>query len=416
MNLDLLVISSLVYCESSALDNTAIQAEEIANCFQRNPLVAVSPGIRYDKTHTRNEVNYRWWSLQGEEQMAQARRRYCNTPYITALYTRSGPVVAGGGAEREKESGRSNESAPGNTSLKLIFNELRNEGSALTRLKGYEPTFAWRESGKPFRKTTPSSPDRDSNLNLPVLGSLAQHESSALANYATEAVADQFKAYYCPADEGKIRVRIPIESTETCVLSRSLARSSLATSRYNQCVLFYILVTHALARTTSSFLPSYRVPSMDMHVCHQYSLWAYMCVLHSPLSRRICAIERIPQFDHFPVLLLELSLVLHVELHQLGQGGKLLTAVQIVKVTCVLDFNVVKLHGTVEVFGNDSANACRYRLSSGQHSKTAVKLGFLDRRCYFFIQVAPQFVLTRLSPDLLLHRKSVSGGDQTWDL
>nr|CAD7445258.1 unnamed protein product [Timema bartmani] len=34
--------------------------------------------------------------------------------------------------------------------------------------------------------TTPSSPDRDSNLDLPVIGGLAQHDG-ALANYATEA-------------------------------------------------------------------------------------------------------------------------------------------------------------------------------------------------------------------------------------
>nr|CAD7401529.1 unnamed protein product [Timema poppensis] len=36
-------------------------------------------------------------------------------------------------------------------------------------------------------KTTPNSPYGDSNLGLPVLGSLAQHKTSALANYATEA-------------------------------------------------------------------------------------------------------------------------------------------------------------------------------------------------------------------------------------
>nr|CAD7573010.1 unnamed protein product [Timema californicum] len=36
------------------------------------------------------------------------------------------------------------------------------------------------------RKTSSSSPDRDSNLDLPVLGSRAQHETSALVNYATE--------------------------------------------------------------------------------------------------------------------------------------------------------------------------------------------------------------------------------------
>nr|CAD7409421.1 unnamed protein product [Timema cristinae] len=39
-----------------------------------------------------------------------------------------------------------------------------------------EPAFAWRESGKPFRKNHPSSPDRDSNLDLPVLSSQAQHD------------------------------------------------------------------------------------------------------------------------------------------------------------------------------------------------------------------------------------------------
>nr|CAD7611740.1 unnamed protein product [Timema genevievae] len=35
-------------------------------------------------------------------------------------------------------------------------------------------------------KTTPSSPDRDSNIDLLVLGSLAQHETSVLANYVTK--------------------------------------------------------------------------------------------------------------------------------------------------------------------------------------------------------------------------------------
>nr|CAD7573983.1 unnamed protein product [Timema californicum] len=39
-------------------------------------------------------------------------------------------------------------------------------------------------------KTTPSPPDRDSNLDLHVLGNLAQHETGALANYTTESDAD----------------------------------------------------------------------------------------------------------------------------------------------------------------------------------------------------------------------------------
>nr|CAD7569400.1 unnamed protein product [Timema californicum] len=37
-----------------------------------------------------------------------------------------------------------------------------------------------------LRKTTPISPNRESNLELLVLGSLAQHETSAFANYTTE--------------------------------------------------------------------------------------------------------------------------------------------------------------------------------------------------------------------------------------
>nr|CAD7411418.1 unnamed protein product [Timema poppensis] len=36
-------------------------------------------------------------------------------------------------------------------------------------------------------KITPNSPDRESNLDLPVVGSLAEHETSVLSNYATEA-------------------------------------------------------------------------------------------------------------------------------------------------------------------------------------------------------------------------------------
>nr|CAD7394474.1 unnamed protein product [Timema cristinae] len=42
-------------------------------------------------------------------------------------------------------------------------------------IRGSEPAFAWKESGKPFRKTNPSSPNRDSNLDLPILSSRAQH-------------------------------------------------------------------------------------------------------------------------------------------------------------------------------------------------------------------------------------------------
>nr|CAD7600202.1 unnamed protein product [Timema genevievae] len=47
---------------------------------------------------------------------------------------------------------------------------------------GSAPTFVWRESGK----TTLSTPDRDSNLDLPVIGTPVDCESSALDHVATE--------------------------------------------------------------------------------------------------------------------------------------------------------------------------------------------------------------------------------------
>nr|CAD7463743.1 unnamed protein product [Timema tahoe] len=50
------------------------------------------------------------------------------------------------------------------------------------------PHFCGERVENHLGKTFPSSSDQDSNLDLPILGSLAQYESSALANYATEAV------------------------------------------------------------------------------------------------------------------------------------------------------------------------------------------------------------------------------------
>nr|CAD7398236.1 unnamed protein product [Timema poppensis] len=51
--------------------------------------------------------------------------------------------------------------------------------------KEVNPNFREGRVEKPLRKNHPSSSERDSNLDLPVLGSLAQHETSTLANYAT---------------------------------------------------------------------------------------------------------------------------------------------------------------------------------------------------------------------------------------
>nr|CAD7201635.1 unnamed protein product [Timema douglasi] len=55
-------------------------------------------------------------------------------------------------------------------------------------LEEVNPHLRGGKSGKQFRKPLlPSSSDRDSNLDLPVLGSLVQHETSSLINYTTEA-------------------------------------------------------------------------------------------------------------------------------------------------------------------------------------------------------------------------------------
>nr|CAD7196453.1 unnamed protein product [Timema douglasi] len=63
-----------------------------------------------------------------------------------------------------------------------------SSGIGEVEFRGSETAFSWWERGKPFRKNRPSSHNLDSNLNLPVLGTLAQHETSTLASYATEAV------------------------------------------------------------------------------------------------------------------------------------------------------------------------------------------------------------------------------------
>nr|CAD7567812.1 unnamed protein product [Timema californicum] len=58
---------------------------------------------------------------------------------------------------------------------------------ALLSEPGSAPAFLWRDSGKPLRKKpTLSSPDRDSKLQLPVIGGLVYRESSTLDHATTE--------------------------------------------------------------------------------------------------------------------------------------------------------------------------------------------------------------------------------------
>nr|CAD7395975.1 unnamed protein product [Timema poppensis] len=72
----------------------------------------------------------------------------------------------------------------------------------LNLLAGYglesEPALRKRRVEIHLGKATPSSPKRDSNLDIPVLGSLAQHKTSASANYATETASPSIPTLAVP--------------------------------------------------------------------------------------------------------------------------------------------------------------------------------------------------------------------------
>nr|CAD7197547.1 unnamed protein product [Timema douglasi] len=50
-----------------------------------------------------------------------------------------------------------------------------------------EPTFAWRESGKPFRKPPPPVHPTEFRTSISPSSAVELNTTSALANYATEA-------------------------------------------------------------------------------------------------------------------------------------------------------------------------------------------------------------------------------------
>nr|CAD7265046.1 unnamed protein product [Timema shepardi] len=70
-------------------------------------------------------------------------------------------------------------------------------------------------------KTTPSSSERDSNLDPPILGSLAQHETCVLSNYANDTVRhpSQWREQFSVCDECVNR--------QPCDLNTSLGASSI---------------------------------------------------------------------------------------------------------------------------------------------------------------------------------------------
>nr|CAD7429360.1 unnamed protein product [Timema monikensis] len=64
---------------------------------------------------------------------------------------------------------------------------IRLKDVSVRRAKRSEPEFAWRESGKPFKKSHTQLTQPRFEPRSPCSGSQAQHETHALSNYATEA-------------------------------------------------------------------------------------------------------------------------------------------------------------------------------------------------------------------------------------
>nr|CAD7411773.1 unnamed protein product [Timema cristinae] len=71
--------------------------------------------------------------------------------------------------------------------IRLSTNNHNGLGVGRLNTDEVRPHLRGRRVENNLGKTTSSSPERDLNLDLPILGSLAQHETSALANHSTEA-------------------------------------------------------------------------------------------------------------------------------------------------------------------------------------------------------------------------------------
>jgi len=62
--------------------------------------------------------------------------------------------------------------------------------------------------------------------------------------------------------------------------------------------------------------------------------------MHRPLGGGVGAVEWVLELDGGAVPVVQDAVLRRVVLHQLGQGGKLLPAIQVVVVSCVLDPDV----------------------------------------------------------------------------
>nr|CAD7430774.1 unnamed protein product [Timema monikensis] len=107
--------------------------------------------------------------------------------------------------------------------------------------------------GADNRKTTSSSPERDSNFHIPVLGSLVQHQTSALANYATDAVhvrvefADSITLFTVLVDSFTLfTIRVDSFTLFTVLVDSFCSQSLLTVSLCSRSVLTVSLCSRSL--------------------------------------------------------------------------------------------------------------------------------------------------------------------------
>nr|CAD7403308.1 unnamed protein product [Timema cristinae] len=83
--------------------------------------------------------------------------------------------------------------------MELGFYKLMNwEGQII----GSEPAFAWRESGKPFRKNHPPVHSTEIRTSISLSSAVELNTTSGLANYATEAGFSTVNANSNPVNVG----------------------------------------------------------------------------------------------------------------------------------------------------------------------------------------------------------------------
>nr|CAD7444305.1 unnamed protein product [Timema bartmani] len=204
-DLDLPVIGSLVYCESSALDHAATEAacRTIHWSSRREFTFSFVPSL-----NTRACAYKRL--ISGDPQTFVSNGQMDPHDYYHVALTLFGHVgVGGSGVQRSLpcisiHRGVDNIYHKGQLQItgyvkhrvllpvrviRLSTNYANGLGIGKVEYRGNEPAFAWRESGKPFYEKPPPIHPTEIRTSISPSSAVALNTTSALANYATEAGA-----------------------------------------------------------------------------------------------------------------------------------------------------------------------------------------------------------------------------------